>query len=225
LIIILIVIAIVVLFGPQLWAKQVLARHNREEYFSGDGFELARLLLAQAGLTAVTVETSPAGDHYDPQKKVIRLNPATCGRRSLTAVVVAAHEVGHAMQDHTGYAPLKTRTRMMGNAVKIERIGAGLLLVVPVLTALTRIPAAGFLMFLGGFASLCTPLLVHLVTLPCEFDASFKRALPALSAGSYIPQEDIPAARKVLTACALTYVAAALMGLLNIWRWIRLLRR
>jgi Zn-dependent membrane protease YugP len=68
-------------------------------------------------------------------------------------------------------------------------------------------------------------LLVHLITLPTEFDASFKRALPLLASGKYIPPEDIPATRKILLACALTYVANALAGLLNLWRWIRILRR
>lgn len=80
-------------------------------------------------------------------------------------------------------------------------------------------------MFMGGFATLCIPLAVHILTLPTEFDASFKRALPILTTGSYIPPEDIPAARKILLACALTYVAGALVSLLNVWRWIRILRR
>jgi Zn-dependent membrane protease YugP len=96
---------------------------------------------------------------------------------------------------------------------------------VPIITALTRVPAAGALMLIGGFATLCIPLVVHLITLPTEFDASFKRALPILESGPYIPQEDVPAARKILTACALTYVAGALTRLLNVWRWIRILRR
>jgi Zn-dependent membrane protease YugP len=114
---------------------------------------------------------------------------------------------------------------MVGTAAKIERIGAALMMGVPLLAVITRVPAAGFLMFLGGFATLCIPLVVHLLTLPTEFDASFKRALPLLASGEYIPQEDIPAAKKILLACALTYVANALVGLLNVWRWIRLLRR
>ena len=89
----------------------------------------------------------------------------------------------------------------------------------------TRVPSLGVLMFLGGLATLCIPVLVHLLTLPPEFDTSFNRALPMLSSGSYIPPEDIPAAKKILLACALTYVSNSLIGLLNVWRWIRLLRR
>lgn len=100
-----------------------------------------------------------------------------------------------------------------------------MMLMVPLLAMITRVPSTGLLMFVGGFATLCIPLVVHLLTLPTEFDASFNRALPILSSGEYIPREDIPAARKILLACALTYVVNALVGLLNVWRWIRILRR
>ena len=223
---ILIILAVVlVIYGPHLWARHIMNRYNQGEYFSGNGIELARLVLDEMNLNDVTVEKTEIGDHYNPLTKVVSLTDARCGRRTLTAVVVAAHEVGHAIQDHTDYLPLKTRTRMVGAAAKFERIGAVLIMAVPLLTVITRVPAAGLLMFLGGFATLCIPLLIHLLTLPTEFDASFNRALPLLASGKYIPQEDIPAAKKILLACALTYVANALVGLLNVWRWIRILRR
>jgi Zn-dependent membrane protease YugP len=220
-----IVLAVAALFGPHLWAKHVLNRYNRQEYFSGTGIELARLVLERQNLNDVTVEVTDTADHYDPTGKTIRLTNKVCGRRTLTAVVVAAHEIGHAIQDHTGYKPLKTRTRMIGSAQKLERIGAVIMMGVPVLAGVTRAPSVGVLMFAGGFATLCIPVLVHLLTLPTEFDASFNRALPLLSSGQYIPPEDIPAAKKILFACALTYVANSLIGLLNVWRWIRILRR
>jgi hypothetical protein len=221
----LIIIAIAVLFGPHLWARHVLNRYNRQEYFSGSGIDLVRLVLVRLNLNEVTVEMTDTGDHYDPAGKTIRLTKSVCGRKTLTAVVVAAHEVGHAIQDQSGYKPLKTRTRMIGTAQKLERIGAIIMMAVPVLAGITRAPSVGILMLVGGFATLCIPVLVHLLTLPTEFDASFKRALPMLASGSYIPPEDIPAARKILMACALTYVASSLIGLLNVWRWIRVLRR
>jgi uncharacterized protein len=218
-------LAIVVLFGPHLWARYVLNRYNREEYFSGTGIDLARLVVERLDLKDVQVEISDTADHYDPQQKTIRLTERTCGRKSLTSVVVAAHEVGHALQDQAGYKPLKTRTKMIGTAQKIERVGAIIMIAIPVLAGLTRAPSVGLMMFLGGLGTLGIPVLVHLLTLPTEFDASFNRALPLLSSGAYIPPEDIPAARKILFACALTYVAGSLIGLLNVWRWIRILRR
>ena len=222
----LIILAVViVIYGPRLWARNIMNRYNQKEYFSGNGIELARLALDKIDLNNITVEKNDIGDHYDPVKKSVSLTDEHCGRRTLTSVVVAAHEVGHAIQDHSGYLPLKTRTRMVGAAAKFERIGAFLIMGVPLLTIITRIPATGLLLFLGGFATLCIPVLVHLLTLPTEFDASFNRALPLLISGKYIPQEDLPAAKKILLACALTYVANALVGLLSVWRWIRLLRR
>ena len=71
---------------------------------------------------------------------------------------------------------------------------------------------------------MASEVVIHLVTLPVEFDASFNRALPILDQGGYLPPDDMPAARRILMACALTYVAASLAGLLNLWRWIRFLR-
>jgi Zn-dependent membrane protease YugP len=221
----LIVLVVTILVGPHLWAGRVLRKHNQREYFSGNGVDLAGLVLTRLNIKDVDVELTDTADHYDPKSKAIRLSRERCGRKTLTAVVVAAHEIGHAIQDHTGYRPLQTRTRLISAAARFEKIGASMMVVVPVIAFVTRLPAAGLLMFLGGFATLCIPVLVHFLTLPCEFDASFNRALPLLSSGEYIPPEDIPAARKILQACALTYVAGSLMGLLNVWRWIRILRR
>jgi Zn-dependent membrane protease YugP len=221
----LISVALMALLGPNLWARHVLHKYDRQAYFSGNGLDLAKLLLEHLNLRDVKAELGDIPDHYDPQSKTIRLSRRRCGRNTLTAVVVAAHEVGHAIQDQAGYRPLRTRTRLIGSAVKIERVGAAIMVGVPLFTILTRVPAAGLFMFLGGLATLGMPVLIHILTLPCEFDASFKRALPLLTSGRYIPEEDIPAARRILLACALTYVANSLLGLLNVWRWIRVLRR
>lgn len=224
-VIVLVAAVLTLFYGPQLWARTVLSRFDRVEYFSGSGLDLARLLVERMDLTAVKVEATPLGDHYDPLSRTVRLNQARGERRSLTAVVVAAHEVGHALQHQARYQPLETRTRLIGTAVKMERVGAVLMMGLPVVAAITRVPAAGALMLVAGLLTLCVPVVVHLLTLPTEFDASFRRAMPLLASGEYIPQEDLPAARTILWACALTYVAAALASMLNIWRWIRVLKR
>jgi Zn-dependent membrane protease YugP len=222
---IVIVLIIVVIYGPQLWSKYILKKYNRDEYFSGSGMDLAKILLERMDLSQVRTEETDLGDHYDPLNKVVRLSRTNCGKKTLTAVVVAAHEVGHAVQDQLGYTPLHLRTKWVVAAQKAERLGAVLMISIPVITAVTRVPAAGVLIFLVGLASLFTPVLIHLVTLPVEWDASFKRALPILETGEYIPKDNLPAARRILTACTLTYVARALASLLNLWRWIRVLRR
>jgi Zn-dependent membrane protease YugP len=107
----------------------------------------------------------------------------------------------------------------------VERIGAGALMVAPFVGAMTRVPSIGIIMFLAGFLTLATSTLVHLATLPTEFDASFKRALPLLDEQRVLKKVDRPHARRLLTAAALTYVSASLMSLLNIARWWAILRR
>ncbi|SEH09077.1 zinc metallopeptidase [Candidatus Venteria ishoeyi] len=225
--VILISLLIAGIFLPQWWAQYVLRRYSKpREDFPGSGAEFARHLARQMKLD-IRIETTESGegDHYDPLNKVVRLSPENFKGNSLTAIVVASHEMGHALQDKLGYQPLHIRTQLVGIASKIERIGAGLMIAVPLVTAIFRLPAAGLLMFLAGLASLGTPVFVHLLTLPVEWDASFRRALPLLEAGGYLEKKDLRVARRILTACALTYVASSLAALLNLARWIALLRR
>jgi Zn-dependent membrane protease YugP len=214
-----------IVFGPALWARGVLAWHGDDRPdFPGTGGELARHLLDESGLEAVEVEATDEGDHYDPDAKAVRLSRGNLGGRSLTAVVVAAHEVGHALQDRDRYAPLETRTRLVKSTRVFERAGSVILLATPLLGALTRAPGLIALELGAGILVMSISVVIHAVTLPVEFDASFKRALPMLDKGGYLPEADLPAARRILKACALTYVASSLASLLNLWRWIRLLR-
>ena len=196
-----------------------------EDRYKGTGGELARYLLDSHDLYHVKVEETPDGDHYDPAEKVIRLTPEKLNGRSLTAVTVAAHEVGHALQDATGFAPLKIRTQLIMLTRPMERLGAGILMAAPIIGFITRAPLVSVLMVLGGFMSLGSTTLVHLVTLPTELDASFMRALPMLEKGDILKAVDLPHARRLLKAAALTYLSASLASLLNIARWWALLRR
>ena len=203
----------------------MLSRHATERAdFPGTGGELARHLLDEMKLAHVKVEETKLGDHYDPLEKVVRLSPDHMRKKSLSAIVVAAHEVGHAMQDATGYAPLKARTKLANQARKVEILGSIIMLLSPVMLLLMKAPAA-VLMELGlGMLVLSFGVLMHAVTLPVEFDASFRRALPVLKAGHYIADKDMSSARQILRAAAFTYVAAAAMSLLNVARWLRVLR-
>lgn len=220
------VIILAIVFGPGLWVRRVMSRYSKPgDRYEGTGGELARHLLDRFGLHAVRVEETDKGDHYDPQDKAVRLAGGNLSGRSLTAVTVAAHEVGHALQDAQDYAPLRARTRLVAVGRHAERFGAGVLIAAPFIAILTRAPSVAGLMLLGGLLSLGSAALVHLVTLPTEFDASFKRALPILEEGDYLHDVDLPHARQILKAAALTYVAASLMSLLNVARWWTLLRR
>lgn len=210
---------------PQMWVKKVIARHAGERSdFPGTGGQFARHLLDELKLGDVTVEESKIGDHYDPEAKAVRLMPDHLNGRSLSAVVIAAHEVGHAIQDATGYAPLRARTQLARQAIKIEKVGAVVMLAAPVVMILAKSPHMMLLQAFVGVVLLGTSVLMHAVTLPMEFDASFGRALPVLKAGRYVRDEDLPAARQILRAAAFTYVAAAAMSLLDVMRWLRVLR-
>ncbi len=219
-------IILALIFGPGLWVKSVMARYSRpKNRYPGTGSQMARQLLDALDLNNVTVEETDKGDHYDPIAKAVRLTPANYATGSLTAVTIAAHEVGHAVQDAYSYPPLKWRTRLVTWMGPAEKVGAGLLMASPFLVAITRIPAAGMLAFVGGFLTLGVSTVIHLMTLPTEFDASFARAMPMLVKGDILRPEDQSRARRLLTAAALTYVAASLMSLLNIARWWAILRR
>lgn len=191
----------------------------------GNGGELARHLLDRFDLGDVKVEESPAGDHYDPAAKAVRLTPGNYKGYSLTAVTVAAHEVGHAIQDARGESLFRARQKLAKIALVAERFAGILLIAAPIVFILTRAPQASMLTILIGAMSMALGTVVHLVTLPVEFDASYRKALPILKEGDYLRDEDLQHAEKILKAAALTYVAGSLASLLNLGRWIAILRR
>lgn len=222
----LVLIVLLLLFGPSLWVSWIMRRHSTpREDFPGTGGEFARHLLDRLQLDQVKVESTEKGDHYDPTDHTVRLTPDKYNGKSLTAVVVAAHEVGHAIQHAYEYPWLTLRHRLVPLANSAQQLGNVMIIGIPVIAALTRAPSAGLLLLGAALLSFGASALVHLITLPVEFDASFKRALPLLRAGRYLPEQDQGAARNILRAAAMTYVAASLASLLNLWRWLRIFRR
>lgn len=223
--IVLIIALLALALAPQLWVKSVLRRHGvPRDDFPGTGGEFARHVLNRLGLDSVKVERSDLGDHYDSEARAVRLSEYNFEGRSLTAVVVAAHEVGHAMQDASDYPALRTRTRLAKLAIKLQKAGVVVMLAAPLLFVIVKSPVAVLLQAALAVVFLGISLILHLVTLPVEMDASFRRAMPLLEAGRYLEGNDLPAARSILRAAAFTYVAAAAMSLLNVASWIRILR-
>ena len=153
------------------------------------------------------------------------LGPNHYAGKSLTAIVVAAHEVGHAIQHKAGYRPFYLRWHLAKFTYYTEKIASFILVVFPFAAILTRMPLFSITLLLAGISIMLLPVLVHLITLPVEWDASFGKALPILIEGEYIPESAIPMARKILMAAALTYLAASLASLLNFYRWIAILRK
>jgi Zn-dependent membrane protease YugP len=201
---------IALVFGPQWWIRRVMARHGVDRPdLPGTGGEFARHLLDEAKLRDVKVELTGDGDHYDPETRAVRLLPDHHDARSVAAIAVAAHEVSHAIQHARGEPAFARRIELVRQLVWVERLAMGILILAPVLFILVKSPALVALQVLAGIV---------------EFDASFAKALPVLEGRKYLSGPDLPAARSVLRAAALTYVAAALATLLNVARWFRILR-
>ena len=224
--IILLLFVLALLFGPQWWAQYTFRRYSKtSDHLQGTGGELARHLLDRFDMSHVKVEkTEPDSDHYDPNDKTVRLSPNNFDGKSLTAIAVAAHEVGHAIQDHRNEPLLAWRSRLAVFANAVQKFGVAAIVVMPVITLITRAPVLAEVLLLSGIGSMFMATLVHLVTLPVETDASFNKALPILESG-YIDKQDIAAVKRILRAAALTYLAASLASLLNLGRWIAILRR
>ncbi|MDI3499497.1 MAG: uncharacterized protein PWR28_1628 [Synergistaceae bacterium] len=173
--------------------------------------DAAKAILDRFGLHDVAIERIAGNltDHYDPKQKVLRLSQSVYDSPSIAAIGVAAHEVGHAIQDASSYAPLKIRNAI----VPVASLGSGLAFPLFFIGLLFRSPLlmdVGILFFLGV-------LVFHLVTLPVEFDAS-NRALRLLSDSGVLMTDEVGAARSVLSAAALTYVAATVMAAAQLMR-------
>ena len=213
--------------GPQLWIRWVFFRYGSDQDgIPGTGAELAAHLIDRFGLEGVTVEqTEPNHDHFDGQDGCVRLSPRNYHGRSLTAVAVAAHEVGHAIQWHRKETVFRLRTRFIPLAVRLQRLGLLLLSLSPILGIVTRSPAGLALPVFGGVMAALCGAATYLIVLPEEWDASFNKAMPILIDGEYITEAQQSATRTILKAAALTYAAAALASVLQVWRWLPLILR
>jgi Zn-dependent membrane protease YugP len=195
-------------FFVQHWLKKTVAANMQVPIANGlTGADIAREILDRNGLQGVPVEASPGGplsDHYDPRHKSVHLSEPVYGGRSVASAAIAAHEVGHAIQHAKAYAPFRARSAMW-----------------PVVGFASN--AWFFLLMIGIFAQVlglvqlaiilyAVVVLFQLVTLPVEFDAS-RRALAQISDMGLVVRSESQGARKVLTAAAMTYVAAALAAL------------
>lgn len=175
--------------------------------------EAAQRILHDAGIYDVRIERirGELTDHYSPSEKVLRLSDAVYGSTSVAAIGVAAHECGHAIQHKVGYVPLSLRSL----SVPVANIGSKLswpLILIGLLIGYTPLAQIGVILFLAV-------VLFQLITLPVEFNASH-RALQVLKQDSMLSMDELSGARKVLTAAALTYVAALFSTILQLLRLV-----
>lgn len=226
-ILLIIVMVIGLILGPQLWIRWVFLRYSPTlSDLPGTGGDLAKHLIERFEIGDVIVEeTEPRRDHFDSSTPAVRLSPDNFNGKSLTAVAVAAHEVGHAIQWHKQETVFRLRSRYIPLAAKLQRLGIIMLTLSPVLGVLTRSPVGVALPFIGGAIAALAGAATYLIVLPEEWDASFNKAMPILIDGQYITPAQVPAVRRILRAAALTYAAGALASLLQVWRWLPLLLR
>ena len=219
-------IVLALIFGPSLWVKLVMWRYSSEKPdMPGTGGELAKHLVKRFSLKDVDVEVTNQGDHYDPIEKKVRLSQEHYESKSLTAIAIAAHEVGHAIQDQQGDKRLATRTKMVPIVDKVARWSVAIIYLSPIIGIITRHPMPFSLLLILGLSGFTARMMIHALTLPIEFDASFSKALPLLREGNYVSQSNEKAVSSILRAAALTYVSAALADILNLSRWIVILSR
>ena len=213
---ILIIPALLLVLYAQFRVQSTFAKYSNVASSRGlTGAEVGRRLLDGAGLRSVPVQevSGELTDHYDPRDKTLHLSKPVYGSNSVAAVGVVAHEVGHALQDAQAYAPLAVRSNLvpaanLGSQLAIPLFFMGLLFSFPLLMDI-------------GIIAFSLAVAFQVITLPVEFNAS-SRAIKILSDGGYLTGQEIPQARSVLNAAALTYVAAMAMAVLNLIRLLAL---
>ncbi|MBQ3111190.1 MAG: zinc metallopeptidase [Clostridia bacterium] len=187
------------------------------------GAEAARQILDNHGLYNVRIEAVAGNltDHYDPKSNVIRLSDSVRNSASVAAVGVAAHEAGHAVQHATGYAPIKLRNSLVPVANLGSKLSMPLIILGLVLMGAESL--FGITMVYAGILMFSLAVLFQIVTLPVEFDAS-NRAIRVLGEGGYLYDEEVKHVKKVLSAAAMTYVAAAATSIAQLLRLILIAR-
>lgn len=202
----------------QAGVKSAFHRYSQVRSRRGiTGADVARTILHANGIHDVQVEhvRGTLSDHYDPSSKTLRLSDPVYASDSIAAVGVAAHEVGHAIQHAHGYAPLKFRSAW----VPIAGFGSNLgLWLVFAAVLMGGIHGGGATLGMVGLILFGTSTVFTLITLPVEFDAS-KRALVTLEQGGVLAADEMPGARRVLNAAAMTYVAAFVTSLMQLLYW------
>lgn len=210
--IIILIPAIIFSIVAQIMVKSAFSEYSKVRNSRGlTGADAAREILDRNGLTNVRIEhiSGSLTDHYDPRANVIRLSDDVYGSATVAAVGVAAHEAGHAVQYAEGYYPIKIRNAI----IPVTRFGSSLstpLVILGLVLSWDFLITAGILLF-------CAVVLFQAITLPVEFNAS-GRALKTLRSSHFLEDDEMKGARSVLTAAAMTYVAAMLSALLSLVR-------
>lgn len=210
---ILVLIGVVISLWASAKVNSTYQKYSRTRSYSGlTGAEAARRILNSAGIYDVTIEHVRGNltDHYDPRARVLRLSDSVYGSSSVAAIGVAAHECGHAIQDEESYAPLRIRSAL----VPVANFGTKAAIPIIILGLFF---GSSYTLIQIGLLCFALGTLFQIVTLPVEFNAS-ARAVRILGDSHMLMEEELQQTRKVLSAAALTYVAAALASVLSLLR-------
>jgi len=213
------------MFIPSLWVNYILKKYNKilpDMPFTGK--ELGNKILEEQKLNNVSINPIKQLDHYNPIDKKIHISDDKLNKKSITSIAVVAHEIGHAIQDRENYKPLKLRQSLIERTMVFQRIGSFLLIIgLPSIFAFTKSPFITFIAALIIMGCLTTNVLIHLITLPVEFDAS-KRALNWLKSSNITNDQEIVYAKDALKWAASTYLVSALAAVTYLLYYISILR-
>ena len=214
----------IVFILPKVWLNFAMKSNDKElKNMPFNAEEFGKLILKENDLTGVKIEETQAVDHYDLNDRTVRVKEGRLEKKSLTSLTIVCHEIGHAIQHNEEYEPLVQRTNLVQKTQWISRLGGVILY-----SALPLILATGSFGFikLSLLLVICSVLvgvLIHLITLNVEIDASFNRAMPILK--EKIPEEYHAQCNNVLKAAAFTYVIGALTSFLSLrYIWLLLSR-
>ena len=209
---------------PMIWLNYIFSKNdNILVNMPFNGLQFGQMVLNERGLNGVKIEKSLSVDHYDLNEKKVKVSEDRLSRKSLTAISIVCHEIGHAIQHHEKYKPLEQRTNLVKNTAWITQLGGAILMI-----GIPTILATGSYSFIKvclvlAFISLLIGVFVHLITLEVELDASFNRALPIII--EKVPAEYHDACRSILKAAAFTYIIGVIRTFISLrFIWLLLSR-
>ena len=218
------IIFIILSTAPVIWLNYVF--HKNDQILINmpfTGLEFGKLILKDYGLTEVKIEKSLSVDHYDLLEKKVKVTQERLSKKSLTAISIVCHEIGHAIQHKEKYKALEQRTSLVRNTAWISQIGSSILLIgIPTILATGYYPLIKVCLLLA-LLSLLIGIIVHLITLEVELDASFNKALPILI--EKVPPEYHDSCKSILRAAAFTYVIGVVKNFVSLrFIWLMLSR-
>ena len=222
--IVFLIIFLILSTAPVIWLNYVF--HKNDQILINmpfTGLEFGKIILKDYGLTEVKIEKSLSVDHYDLLEKKVKVTQERLSKKSLTAISIVCHEIGHAIQHKEKYKPLEQRTSLVRNTAWISQIGSSILLIgIPSILATGYYPLIKVCLFLA-LISLLIGIIVHLITLEVELDASFNKALPILI--EKVPPEYHDSCKSILRAAAFTYVIGVVRNFVSLrFIWLMLSR-